>query len=197
MPHVSREKAILRYEDSAERLTVTGWCCKTCRRFWGEDEHMARYCCANDRPCECGGRVEPHWACCKDCRRKQRDASWAALPRVEWDGETPLCVWDDDRYFFSQDDVVYYAESLMDKGVDPLSIRLVLCEPAAPPNFDMTDFLQDVLPDDSDAPAGYEAVEKTVNDWIKSKSPLSWFASDKAVSEESLRQMFAGIERTD
>lgn len=58
------------YEESATQVTVTGWSCKECQRFWGKDEHMARWCCASTQPCECGGRIESGWSVCKACRNK-------------------------------------------------------------------------------------------------------------------------------
>jgi hypothetical protein len=50
-------KKTIFYESGADyHKNIEGWVCKTCRRYWGENEHMARYCCANDFPCKCGKR---------------------------------------------------------------------------------------------------------------------------------------------
>ena len=59
-----------RYEDQAEEITTTGFQCKTCKRFWGIDKHMASWCCSTSQPCECGGRKEKHWIKCQSCRTK-------------------------------------------------------------------------------------------------------------------------------
>ena len=64
------------YEQAAEKVTdIEGWVCKKCRQFWAKDEHMARYCCAGDLPCEtngCDRRVKKHdFAYCKPCLTKR------------------------------------------------------------------------------------------------------------------------------
>ena len=56
----------LLYEESAEVVTVTGWSCKTCKRWWADDEHMARWCCASDMACDCGKR--PGTEACRGLR---------------------------------------------------------------------------------------------------------------------------------
>lgn len=181
-------KPEVRYEDAAElRTGISGWCCKACGRFWGADEHMARYCCATNMPCECGARIEPrHWTHCEACREKRRDEVWAGLSRVEWDGEMPLCVFDDDKFFFSLDDLESYIDDL-DDGTAASDLRLVLCEPENGRYFEMSEFLSDDLPDGDDGPDTKE-IDATVNAWIKAHAPFSWRATNKAISAESLPQ---------
>lgn len=69
---MTQESPVIRYEDAAEQRTVTGWACKQCGRFWNQDEHMARYCCCTEGPCEeCGARRDRHNRLCEDCRKKK------------------------------------------------------------------------------------------------------------------------------
>ncbi len=187
---MTRQK--LPYEQSAEQRTVTGWCCTFCDRWWGTDEHMARYCCASDQPCEkgCGRRTTKGHRWCDECSEADKKVRFAALPRVEWDGKTPLCTWDNDKFFFHVEEIEYYLDDNEELKLEDL--QLVVCEPSRPRQFDIDDYLTDEMPEDcsaSDLPGAKEA-EKAVNDFIEKASPLSWFPTNKAVILESL-----GIEQ--
>lgn len=74
MKHAVNE---VEYETSAEQRTVNGWCCTKCNRYWGDDEHMARYCCCTSMMCKCGRmRHDRHWARCKKCREERKFTQW-------------------------------------------------------------------------------------------------------------------------
>jgi|AGTN01.3.fsa_nt_gi hypothetical protein len=195
------------YEGAAERETVTGWVCKTCRRFFGEYEHGARYCCASSLPCEtedCAGRRPYHagYTVCDDCRSREMAERWAKLyaeKAVAWDGETPLVGWDDDRYFFGEDDIADHVNDEVGEG-DPYEkwheqisqLRLVLCEPAKPREFSMAEYLSDDLPDEDHGGGGedFAEIDKVVNDFIDAGrgegKPWSWFPSGVPVTVESV-----------
>lgn len=89
-------------EESAERRTnIEGWVCKKCGRYWGDDERMARYCCATDFPCDCGeGRYQKSRIRCVACDEKKatelEQERFAKAKPVEYVG--PFFV-DDDFYF--------------------------------------------------------------------------------------------------
>ena len=97
-------KEPIRYEDAAERRTVEGWVCKACRRWWGEDEHMARWCCSTDQPCACGNRRTKHYTVCDSCREKAELERWLKKERRPYDGGF---LYSDalSRYFDDADDV--------------------------------------------------------------------------------------------
>lgn len=178
----------VRYEDSAEVRTLTGWCCTHCNRFYGNDEHMARYCCATSLPCECGGRRIPsYYTRCAACRKKDEDAKWAAIEKVEWDGETPVCQWDGDRYFFGED-VIHHVNDHVAVGGKVEDLRLVLCTPSPRPSFEMAEFLHDYLGPDGDAPP-CRAIDKVVDDWIAENVVQMWEPDGVGISVESLRSM--------
>ena len=182
----------LPYEQAAEIKTgIEGWVCKTCRRFYGEEEHLARYCCAASRKCGnegCQGRATSAYIYCDDCLDKRRLAKWHALPAVPWDEKTPLVLHDDDRYFFSADDLYEYAEEL---GVKPEDLRLVLCVEERKPTFDMYEFLQDYLVDGQEYDADWEEIDKKVNAWIKENVPVVWVEGSKRPTLDSIRNIFA------
>src|SRR3990167_1706427 len=158
----------IRYEDNAEQRTVTGWCCKTCNRWWDKDEHMARYCCSTERQCECGnGIARRGWIKCDACNNADRLARWLAKPEIEWDGEFPLGLWDDDQYFWNADELLEYVfEQIEDNDeVATLdsrweSLQLTTCYETKAPHFEMNEFLCDVLGEDQELDT--KAIDATV-----------------------------------
>jgi hypothetical protein len=123
---------------------------------------------------------------CDACEAKRESDRWDALPRVEWDGVTPVCTWLDDRYFFDVDDLRSYLGEL---DLTPETVRLVLCAPDNGPRFDMLEFLTDHLPDE-DAGDLYDVdeIDKIVNGWIDSRAPFCWWGTERAVLPESIRR---------
>jgi hypothetical protein len=185
------DKPTIRYEDNAERRAgPEGWCCKTCRRYWGEDEHMARWCCATDLPCDiegCDGRARKHgFTTCVTCRRKRVDERWAAAEKVAWDGVTPLCEWDGDRYFFDDGAVTDYVADRLADGVAIEDIRLALCERDTPRSFSMADFQEDHLDHEWDHDDDFDGIDHLVNDWIDKHFPKLWVPSGPAIDPASL-----------
>lgn len=191
-------KPPIRYEDAAEQRTVTGWTCKTCHRFWGTDEHMSRYCCATELPCECGNRTDKFHIRCESCRKQREDERWAkALAEAApWDGETPLYSTAIDRYFFDADAIEDYLEDRDDAPLTAEDLRLVLCEPTRPPQFAMEDFLCDNLPDDDHGGHNldFREIDKVVNDWIAAHMPIAWESTGNAVIVGAAAEAVAGSD---
>ncbi len=184
-------KPEIRYEDSAEMRTgIIGWWCKSCNRYWGSDEHMARYCCATSLPCECGGRTEARYSTlCRACRRVKVAARWEAMEKVEWDGKTPVCKWDSDGYFFDEDELADHIADVIHEGGSVECLRLAHCERSVPRTFEMAEFLQDYLGLDFDDHQMFLAIDEEVNSWIKKNAPVMWEPGGKAISAESLRPL--------
>jgi hypothetical protein len=164
------------YEEAAEIVTgLSGWVCKGCRRYWAEDEHMARWCCAGTLPCEtkgCQARVEKHtYMYCSSCMEKRDLARWLERPEVAWDGKTPLVMDDDDHYFFSAEDLDEY---IADKDLKIEDLRLMICVEENKPYFEMYSFLDDYLAEGMDNEADWDKIDKVVNDWIKENVPTVW-----------------------
>lgn len=189
----------IRWEDAAEVRSVKGWACKVCGGFYpGESEgqeHAARWCHGHrDKPCQtpgCANRVTSLYNHCEACEARRDSVKWHAKPKVDWDGETPLCEYRSDRYFFDADTLAEHTEDRLADGATVDQLRFVLCEPDQPPDFDITEFLSDHLPDDDHggSPFGSDetkAINKTVNDWIAARLPFCWVATNQAVSPESL-----------
>ena len=171
------DRDTLPYESAAHRVQPPeGWACKKCDRWWAEDEHLARYCCCTSRPCGtagCSGRAERSRTICEACIRAKAEERWDALPKKPLPDDlsaTPVCVWDDDRYFFDIDDLCAYID---EHGVP----RLVLCEPESLPYFEINEFLCDYLPEDSEA----DDADDEINALIAKAAPKAWIASGVGV----------------
>ena len=168
--------------EAAQIKTITGWVGAD-GRFWGEDEHMARWsACTHIRCKDCGAYVEKSWLLCEGCRQSKSDAKWAALPRQKWDGETPLALYDDDRFFFSEEDLEDYCDAHDVKAGD---LRLVLCHPAFATPIDPVEHYLDFLPEDADEGdiprkimADFDALNKAIAECAE---PLSWMPTNIAV----------------
>lgn len=162
------------YTEAAEQTTVSGWVCKTCRRFYGENEHLARWCCASQIACQtsgCAGKVDHSgYSICNRCREKLDHERYLKLPEADWDGETPLCLHDDDTYFYSVEDLHQYAEDHETKVED---LWLIICRKQRLPYFEMNSLAEDHLADGQDLPDPSE-IEKAVNDWIEKNFPDVW-----------------------
>lgn len=182
------------YEDAAERKSgIEGWVCKTCHRFWGEDKHMAHWCCAKDLPCKCGKRIVGSWTACKDCRDANDEAKWAAKPEVEWDGEFPLAIWDDDKFFWNEEEVYeWLADDVDDEDLadfDPLDFKWTTTRERKPREFDGSDYFTDYLHEDDDT--DFSELEKFVDQWAKDHIPTMHEATGQRISRVSL---IAGLD---
>lgn len=159
------------YETQAMQATTTGWCCKTCKRYYGVDEtarHCASYCCCTSRPCStegCEGRAEKHYTACKPCIEVADRRRYASLPRKEWDGVTPLSD-DSGNFFWSSDEVESYLEECEEEGNPPI---LFYTDEDSPARSDLVyRHLEDYgcgMDDDFDMPDTTE-IDKIVEDWL-------------------------------
>lgn len=187
-------------EQAAERVTnIAGWVCKTCRRFYGDEEgaeRAARYCCEKDHKCGtdgCQGRAGKPWIYCDACNKKRDEERFLKIPVVDWDGEAPLVIHDDDRYFFDVGDLEEYLE---EHGVGLDEIRLVLCEEDSKPHFSMDDFVSDYMGERDDIDAT-NRIDLTVNRWIDKHVPQMWVAGKTRPSPESLKKFVREPDETE
>lgn len=183
-------KELLPYEESAVKVTgLEGWACKTCRRYYAEDEHLARWCCAKDLPCDtegCQKRKTRGYTVCDSCRETLDLKRWLALPEVPWDGKTPLCLDDDDRYFFDADDLL---EHVAEHDLKLEDMRLVICEERGKPEFDMYEWLEDYLAEGMEHEAGWDSINEKVNAWISEHVPKVWEPSKQRPTLDSLPKL--------
>ncbi len=176
------EVKVVMYEsaEAASIQTVTGWVDAN-GRFWGKDEHTARYCGSTHRKCD-KDHAHPIYeirSYCRACYQAGREAKFAAMPKKEWAGE-PLVVFDGDRYFFDEDSLRDY---LVEEEVDLESVQLCICEPNYPREIDPNDHFCDDLPDDGEINDDQIlAAFELLNEMIRASGPLSWSEGKYAAS---------------
>lgn len=173
---VNEKKIIMRESDEAASVkTVTGWVSSD-GRWWGDDENIARYAGCTHQLCECGQVVDKHTTRCNSCRRKDEDARFDALETKIWNGEEPIVLDHNDRYFFDAQDLLDYC---YDEGVQPQDLRLRICEPQYGREIDDSYFC-DELAEDGDVPDAIMEAMGVLNQAIKDSGPLSWYPSKYA-----------------
>ncbi|WP_443692052.1 hypothetical protein ACRZ5O_22755 [Pseudomonas protegens] len=176
------EEKVVMYEspEAASIQTVTGWVAAD-GRFWGKDEHMARWCGATHRRCE-KNPDHPIYeirSSCHQCHEERRQAKFAAMPIKEWAGE-PLVIFDGDEYFFDEDSLRDY---LIDRDVDLADLQLCICEPNMPREIDPSDLFIDDLPEDGEIrDQQLIAAFELLNEMIRQSEPLSWSQGEFAAS---------------
>lgn len=177
------EKIILADSDEAASIqTVTGWV-SSAGRFWGNDEHMARYDGSTHRRCECGEIIEQR-SYCEKCHARAEHEKYLALPRVPWDGIAPLNIWGTDTYFFDEDSL---KDHCFDNDCQPKDLPLVICEPKYADPIDANEHYCDDIPEDGEVPAEIQNAFDVLNAAIKAcTDPLCWYPGKQAVTPESL-----------
>ena len=171
---MTTDKVLYASDEAAQLVTVTGWRSRT-GRFYGSDEHLARWDGCTHQICECGAEMPRGFTKCNTCIEKDRLAKYEAMPFQEWDGTTPLTFFDDDDYFFDQEEVEQYCE---DNDLQLSDLRLVICVPQFAEELDPNEYLADILPQElylSDIDPKLEEAFETLNKVIRErKKPISW-----------------------
>ena len=169
------EAKIVHYssDKSAHRATVTGWVSRS-GRFWGEDEHMARWDgCTHVACSKCGDTVEKGWTACKKCRNAADDAKFNAKEKRQWDGETPLCLHMSDTYFWDGDDIEMYCD---EHDCKPSDLQLMICEPVYAKEIDPNEYYD--LPEDviigGDIQVAFKELNERIREAKENNDPLCW-----------------------
>lgn len=180
---------VIIFEDSADAAqikTVTGWVSRI-GRFWGDDERMARYDGCTHRRCDCGEVFEIR-SYCRKCSSKRDREKYLSMPRKVWSGE-PICLYDGDKYFFEEDELLYYCE---ENECQPKDLDLVFCTPEFAKEIDPNDYYSDELPEDGEVPPAIaEAFQKLNAAIMECKDPLCWYPGKVAVDPMSLPNLSA------
>lgn len=173
-------EVVLNTDDAAAKLTtVTGWVSRD-GLFYGKDERIARWAGCTHIVCECGKPTPKSYVKCDECRAKTDRERWLALPLAAPDWQYPLCIYQDDRYFWGEDELRDWCE---DNDIKPSSLLLVTCEPHHWRQVD-TDYWSDDGPEDWDGylPREIEQALKALNDAIKSyRHPACWYPGKERV----------------
>lgn len=176
-------KEVIMYDspEAAQLVTVTGWATKD-GRFFGDNEHLARYAGSTHKRCDKDESHPPHRTngYCDICASAKRAERFNEMQIVDWDEKTPLNLFDTDEYFFDEDQISDYC---IDNDVDKSELSLVLCEPNHMHTIDAYDQWCDVFAEDVLMPSEVEDALNTLNAAIKEHGKaVSWSPSNKRVS---------------
>ena len=167
------EPMILNTDNEAAtfRTDISGWVSRH-GFFYGGDEQGARKHGCTHTICECGEPIEKTRIRCKKCEEAHSNKRYAALEKKLWDGEAPLNIWNDDRYFWDEESLEDYCFDMHIKVED---LQLVICEPVYAQEIDPYDLYCDDLPEEICIDDGlWDAFEK-LNRYIREeKIILSW-----------------------
>lgn len=128
---MSTEEKIIMY-DSPEaaqyRTGIEGWVSSDGRFFGkgGHAEQTARYAGSTHHKCECGGIAPKGWIRCDYCSKRIADETYLKLQYKEWDGKEPICLYDGEKYFWDESDLIDY---LYDNELNGDDVQLVFCVP--------------------------------------------------------------------
>jgi hypothetical protein len=86
-------------------------------------------------------------------------------------GESPLCTYDDDRYFLDWESVEEYCK---DGGLELDDLLLVICDPVKPRHFDGSLF-EDYVAEDGEVPDDVLIALEVLNKAIDKAPPFSWY----------------------
>lgn len=158
-------------DEAAKIVTLTGWLSSD-GRFWGQDEHMARYSGCTHQKCDCGNITERGRTKCDDCSNKLHIERYNKKPFKEWDSQQFVYCEHYDKYFFNKGDLDDFIE---EEEIDAQSLMLVICDPQ---NFGElnNDYWEDVLPENGDGelPKLLQEAVDNLNKIINTLSPASW-----------------------
>jgi len=164
--------------EAATRRTITGWVSRD-GRFYGDDEHLARWAGATAIRCEqCHKPTDSKsFTKCETCRGAGDAEKFAKAERAPYT-EGMLYSDSHDRYFVDPAEAREFAE---DNGITLESMRLYLCTPNWARHLD-EDFFVDELPEDGEVPDELKIAMDAFNHAVKAyRRPLSWAPSKIAL----------------
>lgn len=170
--------------EAASIQTVTGWVSST-GRFWGKDEHMARYEGSTHKRCECGEVIAGGNTRCSACQGKYNIERYNALPYRDWDHASAVYDEVSDRYFFGEDELIEYLE---EEEVKPEDLRLLICTPNYPHKIDSS-IWEDIYPEEwDDDPKDLSDAINEFNDKLSKMKPFSYSPSKFRTIYEPTKQ---------
>jgi hypothetical protein len=122
-------------------------------------------------PCKCGNGIREKFRIyCDNCEPAEKPK-----PFKDWDGETPLYLDSEDKYFFSKEELDDY---IHDNELNPEELTFFICEPNYYSNVEL-DSWEDVLTEDQEElPKEIQTKLDELNDAINNYGkPASWSPS--------------------
>ena len=159
-------------EAATYRTDIKGWVDRH-GRYFGNDEHAARYSGCTHRPCEaCGKPSKKMYTRCDECRQGLDLERYEALKYKEWDGTTPLYSQALNKYLFDLDG---FKDEMECDGnmLDLATLRFVICESVELGSVD-EDYWSDDLPEEGELPDEVIKALEVFNEVLEDAGVVSW-----------------------
>ena len=151
----------------------------------GEDaERRARLANCTHKKCECGNVFSKN-SYCKVCYEERSKKDFLKKEEVEWDGESMMCLRNDDKFFSDMDEFFEWCEQ--EEIEDPTETELMLCEQGCKiSEVDIDELNEEYCSQDGENGVSHyhpEIAEKVeeLNELIRNAKPILWFQSDKRI----------------
>lgn len=136
-------------------------------------ENTVRKELSTHKVCEsCGNNISKH-SYCYPCYESKNKDNYFKKEFKEWDGKTPLVIYNSDEYFFDGDSVLDYIEENEEED-----LQLMICEPNYCPELSEEYFTEEFLPENyndlGDFDKGLVQKVKELNEYIRTLKPMSW-----------------------
>lgn len=143
------EEVILYKDADVKYLTdIKGWISSD-GRYWGDNEHMARYCSCTHDICAtegCENTVNKSYRICAECADKRDQLKWEESEKREVSPYDNMYYSQrNDRYFQEWEDVEEYCE---ENELLPEDLLLYHCERETSPQLDIEILYEDITPED-------------------------------------------------
>jgi RNA polymerase subunit RPABC4/transcription elongation factor Spt4 len=136
-------------------------------------EKTALYTLMTHKICENCGNIVGKNSYCRPCSEKRQNENYLKKEFREWDGETPLVIYNSDFYLFDLDDLT---ECIAENGI--IGLQLMICEPNYCPELSEEYFAEEFLPENYDSlvefDEGLVLKIKELNEYIRTLKPISW-----------------------
>lgn len=147
-----------------------------------EGERRARYANSTHTKCECGSTIEKTRTKCKTCASKYSRERYLKLEEVEWDGNSMMCLRNDNQFFSDMYEVEEYCK---DNDVEMDEIELMHCEKQVHiSEINIDELNEEYCTEDeclSDFHPEIADKVKELNELIRNTEPRLWFQTNKRI----------------
>jgi hypothetical protein len=200
-----KEETVVMYDspEAATLVEMKGWKSRLGHFYPGDNpssEHGARWSGCTHQTCVCGNIYEHGRVRCNSCQAKIDCEKYYALPIANWDGITPTCDDERDKYFWTKeelmDEMYWQLEEAKKRGEEP-EMHVVIAEPHYLHQLDGSEWSDD-LPDEGDGelPDEVGAAIDALNAVLKEQGPSCWYPGKERIDMDKLwKELKEGLSK--
>lgn len=174
---------------------VVGHACRSCgllytTKHYHDSLERAAACCEPQDCPGCKKKMQKHYFLCSDCQKLKRLRAFQSKPDAVWDGSYPVCLFDEDRYFFHPDEVADY---LADWHEDADSLddfpEFEACSKLENRNFDVSELVE--WDSDWGEIEDAEEINAHVDEWVEKHVPARYEGNGQRITNR-IKELFYG-----